>query len=567
MTVFCVPALDEEPWPTLGPQVCAYIEENLTFGPGDLLGLPAKLDDEKKALIYSAYEVQPAVIITRRDGGLTVSKSANPHGGRRRFLRVSWSLPKGTAKTEGAAFVVACELSPEAPVRCDGFDAYGQPVGRPVTDPYIPLLAYTEEQSDDLAYTALRQILERSKIAHLFDIGYERILRADGTGKAVALAGAPDARDGARTTFQHKDETHRWTLERQRRTHRTTLGNLAKRPLAEPWELETTTAYVPGQRSVAEETDLYARAVAEGRIRDSRLFYFHREAAEGYDLSDASQLEAAIVEALGPACSKWRDIGAIAGQWQDPEADKSYLERIFLNRRIQASAQAFDMTKWAAGAAAPFGRDESGRALPPAAGDKVALGFDGSVRDDSTFIVGTHLETGWQWVVGKWEKPQGPASDDWEVPREEVDAVMTEAFETWDIVLLYGDPSKWESEMARWAGRWGKKVVAWPTTLYRKMATSLKAYANAIIAGEVIHAGDAALTRHMGNAIKNTMNFVDDDGSPLYLIQKDRPGSPNKIDGAMAADLSWTARTAAVATGALEDDGPSIYEEEGLFFV
>src|SRR3989304_1824023 len=158
------------------------------------------------------------------------------------------------------------------------------------------------------------------------------------------------------------------------------------------------------------------------------------------------------------------------------------------------------MAKGAAGAAAPFGRDESGRALPPAAGDKVALGFDGSVREDSTFIVGTHLETGWQWVVGKWEKPQGPASDDWGGPR-------------------------------------------------------LKAYANAIIAGEVTHAGDAALTRHMGNAIKNTMNFVDDDGSPLYLIQKDRPGSPNKIDGAMAGDLSWTARTGAGGTGAPERPG------------
>ena len=46
MSVLVVPELDAKPWPSLGPQVCAFIEERLTFGPGDLLGQPARLDDE-----------------------------------------------------------------------------------------------------------------------------------------------------------------------------------------------------------------------------------------------------------------------------------------------------------------------------------------------------------------------------------------------------------------------------------------------------------------------------------------------------------------------------------------
>ena len=49
MSILVVPSLDEEPWPTLGGQVCAWIEANLTFGPGDLRGQPAKLDAEKRA--------------------------------------------------------------------------------------------------------------------------------------------------------------------------------------------------------------------------------------------------------------------------------------------------------------------------------------------------------------------------------------------------------------------------------------------------------------------------------------------------------------------------------------
>lgn len=548
MTVFSVPPLEDEgeEWPSLGRLVCAYIEENLVFGPGDLLGQPAKIDAEKRGFIYRAYEVFPRG---------AKDENGKPIEGRRRFSRVSLSLPKGTAKTELAAWIAACELSPEAPVRCDGFDARGRPVGRPVIDPYIPLMAYTEEQSDDLAYTALRVILERSKISELFDIGFERIMRAAGDGKAVALAGAPDSRDGARTTFQHKDESHRWTLDRLRRAHRTTIGNLAKRPLAEPWELETTTAYVPGENSVAEQTAKYAADVAEGKIKDSRLFYFHRQAPDIYDLNDPQQLQAAIVEALGPVCSAWRDIGAIASQWQDPEADRPYLERVFLNRRIATAAQAFSTIAWKANAAAPFGEGDGGLALPPPKGRKIALGFDGSIREDSTGIIGTDLETGFQWPVGKWEKPM-VAPGSWEVPRADVSSAVDEAFETWDVVLLYGDPSKWDSEMASWAGKYGKRIVAWSTTLYRKMATALKAYANAIDAGDVLNNGDPAFARHIGNAQKLIMGFVDDDGSPLWLISKDRPGSPNKIDFAMAGCLSWMARLHAIAGGALSQPAP-----------
>lgn len=190
MTVVCVPPLEEEPWPTLGPQVCAFIEQNLVFGPGDLRGAPAKLDADKRAMIYRAYEIFP---------------EGHPQAARRRFNRVVLSLRKGLAKTELAAWIAGCELHPEGPVRCDGFRE-GQPIGRGVVDPYIPMVAYTEEQTEDLAYAALLVVLSEGPLANDFDLGLQRIMRITGDGKAVALASSPDARDGARTTFQHFDE-------------------------------------------------------------------------------------------------------------------------------------------------------------------------------------------------------------------------------------------------------------------------------------------------------------------------------------------------------------------------
>jgi phage terminase large subunit-like protein len=555
MSVLSVPDLEEQAWPSLGRQVCDFIEAYLVFGPGDLRGQPAKLDQEKQGLIYRMYEVYP--IGAKDANGKSIA-------GRRRFRRCALSLQKGSAKTELAAWIAAVELHPDGPVRCDGFDANGEPVGRPVVDPYIPMVAYTEEQSEDLAYAALKTILELSSIANDFDIGLERVMRITGDGKAAALAGAPDARDGARTTFAHKDETHRWTLERLRRAHRTMLANLPKRLLADPWELETTTAYSPGENSVAEQTASYARDVAEGKIRDSHLFFFHRQASDGYDIKDEKQLRAAVVEAAGPT-APWRDIEGIIEQWQDPEADQTYLERVYLNRPVATAAQAFNASKWA---------EMADRAKNVDNGQLITLGFDGSLQEDATALVATHVATGFQWPLGIWERPQ-TRGDAWEVPKQEVDAVVEEAFKTYDVWRMYADPWKWESWLASWAGKFGeKKVVAWSTTFYRKMATALKAYANAINAGEVSNNGDGAFVRHIGNAQKSIQNYLDDDGSPLWLIKKDRPGSPNKIDAAMAGCLSWQARLDAIESGVLNQppkwsgillpgDGEDEDEDEG----
>lgn len=526
-----VPDLGERPWPSLGGLVCRFIEELLVFGPGDLRGQPAKLDAEKRALIHRFYEVHPP---DARDG------NGKPIGGRRRFRRCAVSLNKGSAKTELAAWIAAVELHPEGPVRCVGFDGRGRPIGGPVTDPYIPMVAYTEEQSEDLAYAALKAILENSLVAGDFDIGLERIVRRAGDGKAVALAGAPDARDGARTTFAHKDETHRWTASRLKRAHQTMVANLPKRLLADPWELETTTAYSPGEGSVAQATAEYAESVALGKIADSRLFFYHRQAGDGYDVEDRTQLRRAVMEACG-ATAGWRDIEGICDQWQDPQADRPYLERVWLNRPVAAGAQAFASEAWRQNARPNY--------VPR--GALITLGFDGSRYEDATALVATHVATGFQWLVGLWERPAGVAR--WEVPADEVDAVVDEVFRSYQVWRMYADPSKWEERLAQWSGRYGgDRVAAWQTTLYRKMALALKSYAGAMVAGEVTHDGNRELARHIGNAVRLPMTFRDDDGSPLWLIQKDRPGSPRKIDGAMAGCLSWQARLDAVAAGAVE---------------
>ena len=865
----CVPALDEKPWLTLGPQVCDFIESYLVFGPGDLRGEPARIDPEKRALIFRMYEVYPP---------------GHDLAGRRRFKRVGLSVRKGSAKTEFAAWLAAVELHPEGPVRCDGFDAYGQPVGVGVVDPYIPMVAYTEEQSDELAYGALRVILQYSSLADDFDIGIERIMRIQGDGKAVSLATSPDARDGARTTFQVFDEplaldtpvptpvgwraigdlvpgdevydrdghavcvvgvspvhvgrpcyrvtfaggdvivtdadhrwkvidwanrpageqvrtteemflagldtnygrrwrlprhagydgregalpidpyvlgvwlgdgatdagyihagaedvqemmalvqaagyettvsqdvnsdkpravrflphglraqltaaglrgnkripegylfasrsqrlallqglmdtdgystgrgtctfvqgkrelaeavrdlvlslgtpatittiedersrtglmhkvhfspaycpfrltrkarrcpgrqrvsarwptivsiepcesepvrciavdstdhlflagrglrlthnTHRFTLPKLRQAHRTMLANIPKRFLSDAWSFEITTAPAPGEGSVAEDTMDYARQVAGGKVADSRLFFFHRQASDAHDLSTAAGVRAAVIEASGPV-AEWSDIEGIVDQWSDPTADRTYLERVWLNRLVRSSERAFDAERW---------KELVDEEFVPPDGDRITLGFDGARYHDSTALVGTHIESGYQWLVGLWEHPQG--IEEWETPAEEVEMALEDAMARWDVWRMYCDPPYWETYVAQWAGRYGAEcVMEWWTNRMKAMAYAIKSFANAIASGEISHDGNPHLARHVGNACRRVLNLRDEQGVPLWTMYKERPDSPHKIDGAMAAVLSWEARCDALAAG-IGQRRRSVYEDRGL---
>lgn len=537
MGTLIVPPLDTPPWPTLGKKLSEWMEDLLIFGPGDLRGQPYRLDDEKRALLYRMYEVFPR---------------GHEQAGRRRFRRVGISVRKGWAKTEFASAVVAAELHPDAPVRCDGFDADGEPIGIGVRDPYIPMVAYTEEQTEDLAYAALLVMISEGPLADDFDVGLERIMRKGGDGKAVPLASAPDARDGARTTFQHFDETHRFVLPRLREAHRTMLANLPKRRLADPWALETTTAPAPGENSVAESTMEYARLVAKGGRSDSRIFFFHREAGEQHDIATPEGVRAAVLDASGPA-AEWSDIDGICEQFDDPTADRTYLERVWLNRIKRSTERAFDTERWKALANPSRTIDDR---------EQIALGFDGSRYIDATALVATHIDTGFQWPLGIWQRP--PRVEDWEVPVEEVEAALEDAFRRWRVWRLYADPPYWETYVSQWAGRWGKeRVIEWWTTRQRPMAGAVSGFANAIIAGEVTHNGDVLLTEHVGNAVRRVLGLRDDQDRPLWTIQKERRDSMLKIDAAMAAVLSWEARTDALQAG-VNRKRRSAYEDRGL---
>lgn len=677
MALLIVPPLDEEPWPTLGPQVCDMMEDRFTYGPGSLEGLPYVVDAEFRGFLYRAYEVFPkghpwagrrrfkrcgmsvrkglakclapgtpvltagGVEIEARDvtvGELVVSYSRGrltparvvhvetqpsapttlvttvagrrvqvtddhpflvrgelPPGSRfshARWVEAAWLRPgdrlvsvgqaewaRGvpgrdavsrvspaggsrtvaievegththvtgglvTHNTEKEALIVGVELHPEGPVRCDGFDARGEPVGRPVVAPYIPMLAYTREQVEELAYGALKHIIEHSPDSHMFDVSLERVMRLDewgrDGGRAVAVAQAPDAADGKRTTLNAYDEPHRMVLPRQVEAHNTMEANLPKRPLEDPWSLYVGTAGEPGEGSVGELVQLEAEAIRDGKVADPKLFYLARWAGGTYDLDDFDQRVAAITEATGPA-GEWGpgQFADIASQWDRPGTDKAYLERVWLNRWRKSDSAAFDLNKWEAHVGAP---------IPD--GAVVTVGFDGARFFDSTGLVVTELDTGVQRLFAGWERPE--TVEDWEVPEPEVTAAVEEINRTYRVVLAYGDPPHWTSTMGEWAGRfpyWRE----WWTNRLRPMAYAVRAFTEGVDTGAVSREvgrdprREQDLTIHIGNAGRDSLELYDDQGRRLFVLKKTNP--TRKFDYAMAAVLSYQARLDALSKG------------------
>jgi len=354
--------------------------------------------------------------------------------------------------------------------------------------------------------------------------------------------------------------THRLTLPKQKQAHRTMMANIPKRKLADAWSLEITTAPAPGEGSVAEDTMDYARQVADGKITDSRLFFFHRQASDDvrlYDdagVLDEQAVREAVIEASGPI-AEWSDIDGIVEQWRDPTADVPYLERVWLNRLVRASERAFDMERW---------RELTDPDFTVPDGDMITIGFDGARYHDATALVATHILSGYQWVLGVWERPHGV--EPWEVPVVEVEAAVAAAMARWDVWRMYCDPPYWETHVASWAGQYGeKRVMNWWTNRTKPMAYAIKAFVNAIASGDLSHDGDVALTRHVGNACRRVLTLRDDQGQQLWTIYKERPESPHKIDAAMAAILSWEARNDALAAGV--GDNHSVYETRGVLVI
>ena len=525
---------------SLGWVAIWWIETFCVHGPGDVQGEPIELDEEFAGFVLDVYALG--------DDGHRLYDSS--------FI----SRAKGRAKSELAGFITLFEAM--GPARFDGFAtgietyskdgfvykyADGEPVGKAVVAPIIRCLA-TEEGQAGNTYDNIYFNLSEGPLSNGLPrdaAGLTRIFLPGG-GEIIPSTASNSAKDGGKETFVVFDETHLYTTRELKRMYDTVRRNLAKRKAAEPWSLETSTMYLPGEKSVAEETHDLAKMITEGKVKRQRLLFDHREADADIDLADEAQVRAGIIEAYGPF-SQVMDVERIMSEFYDPRNDAQDSRRYYFNQPTSAKDSWVSAPEWAA----TYASKEVGK------GEEITLGFDGSRKrirgtTDATALIGCRVSDGHLFEIKVWEQPDGPAGEDWEVPITDVDNQVKQAFEDYKVIGMFADPAKWESYIAQWEAAYGKKLkvkstvnhpIEWWMTGNRSylVVRALEQFQNAVIDKELTHNG-SVLSRH----VLNSRRRISRSG---ISIAKEHPESPNKIDAAVAAVLAYQARLQALSKG------------------
>jgi hypothetical protein len=517
-------------FPTLGWQVIDWIEEYLPHGPGDVQGDPIAIDDEIAAHLCWLYRVWP---------------QGHQLEGRRLVQRGVLSRPKGRAKSETAGELVCAELV--GPVRCDGFDANGEPVGVPVKRPFIRCLATEEDQAGN-TYDNVVYMLQEGKVADEYplDVGLTRTFLKGGDGGEVRPSTAASAsKDGGLESFAVADETHLYIQRSHRQMYRTVARNTGKRKLAQPWMYDTTTAWEPGENSIAEQTaDRHAHLPADEAVTKHGVLYDHRQGDEPKMFGSDASLIKAMKVGYGPA-AEWMDFHRIVRIIRDSEDPEAEAYRYFLNR---AKAPA---SHWLA-------PDDIQEALVHESiwdkGIPVAAGFDGSLTDDHTALWVCNKQ-GIIRPVGIWA-PQEGHEEGWEVDDDDVSRAVDWMFEQFRVVRFNCDPAWWQAAIGSWAERHGSPpVVEWWTNKESRMAVATGALRTDIRKGDVkidpmpmltdpqTRANKPLAVWHFENArVKKVVIRLDDKAEEAYITRKERKGSPLKIDSVPAAVLAYRAR-------------------------
>jgi phage terminase large subunit-like protein len=493
---------------TLGPLVVEWIETRLVHGPGDVQGQPIELDDEQVAFLLRAYEIDDR--------------------GRRVVRRAVFSRPKGRAKSEFLGMVVCAEAL--GPVRFAGWDHDGRPLGHPVQSPYIPIAATEEDQAGD-TYGNVEFMLRHGPVAAEFalDVGLTRT-HIPGGGIIRPITARASSKEGGKETFAGFDETHLYVTAELRSFHATIRRNLAKRRAAEPWSMETTTMYAPGEESVAESSHGYAEAIRSGAVNDPSFLFDHREAPRDFNFDSDDELRAALADVYGEA-AEWMDLERLIAEARDPDTKQADFSRYFLNWATARDTDWIDSSLWKDLADPDREVDD---AIP------VVLFFDGSRRRDSTALVGCTVEEKPHiFVVAAWEKP--PKTKTWDVPSDEVNETVRWAMEDgrYNVVELAADPPGWHEEVRTWGERWGEdvkdrdgelwnRVVVYRTNQPTIMGPACEKLGSAAGGREFTHDGDPRLARHVKNAVVKRSHGYE-------YITKDHPDSPRKIDLAVGA--------------------------------
>ena len=528
--------------------VPAWVERHCVIPDGFRAGEPFRLYDFQLAWFLAYYLVRGDAVWTPRQpvlGPAFVYRrglAVGPQKVGKNPMIAGHTCVEGVGPALFAGFAGADDgyVCREHGCRCGWEYPYdpGEPMGMSWPTPLIQITAFSEEATEN-TYDALRPMIERGPLADVIPKTGEEFIRLPGGGRIDTVTSSNQSRLGQRATFIPQDEVGLWTAANKM----TKLADTQYRNLSGTGGRAalTTNMWDPGEQSVAQReyesgaTDIYRQVT----LPPKTLSYANK--AERRKIHRLVYPPDVLRENGGHL-----DLASIEAEAADiAERDLPQAARFYGNVPMAGSGTAVDPERWS----------DLRVERPLEAGAYIALGFDGSVSDDSTVLRACTADghgfslPGWSWV-----RPLGPAmaawqvahpGREWKVPRDQVEAAVAEAFATYRVGRMACDPAYWRDELTRWAGLYGADVVlAFETNSSRRMAPEFDRWKTALLTGAHTHDGDPVVTAHVEalHQRKARDQAPDDDGrTPLIPVKGD---DRRKIDGALADILAyWAAMT------------------------
>lgn len=493
----------DRPFPSLGWGILNWTYEHL----------PSPRDDAKPFL----FTTEQAIKVVRW-------YELDPVTGEFINLELVDEEAKGSGKSPFAAVLDITEL--RGPVCFDGWDKRGDPVGVPWgtggrAAPWIQVGAVSEDQTDN-TYSVVYSLLTARDGAVARDLDLDvgvtgTFVRGHAKQRIQPVTASAGSREGQPVTYVTLDETHLWT----RRNGGIKLAGTMRRNVAKMGGRahQTTNAPVLGEKSVAEQFD--------PDHPEPRILHFARRARKEPEpkWSDA-ELLAELEYVYGDR--PWADPPRLVAELRKSSTDWNDGLRFWFNRRSAGSGSAVDPRVW----------DALAKPRDVPAGTLIGLGFDGSVSQDATALVGCTAD-GYSFLIRAWVRPQG--ATDWHVDRLDVEETVADTFARYRVGLMLCDPPKWWTEIDAWAAKYGKDTVLGMDTNQHRFTGAVDRWLTAVRGGEHTHDGNETLGAHVKAAHleKYRAAAPEDDGRTRYKLIKGEDRS--KIDAALADVLAYEA--------------------------
>lgn len=405
----------------------------------------------------------------------------------------------------------------------------GEPMGMLWPTPLIQITAFSEESTEN-TYDVLRPMIEEGPLADVIPRTGEEFIRLPGGGRIDTVTSSAKSRLGQRVTFVPQDEVGIWTkankMEAVADTQYRGLAGMGGRAVltTNQWDKADNSVAQREWESKAKDVLRYELAPPKNptfRTKKARMRVFRAVYPPDTLKENGGHVDLASIDA---------EFAAMA------EYDPAQAIRFFGNVSVTGAGAAVDPDQWK--------KLAKRRDLEP--GERVGLGFDGSISDDCTALVATTAD-GHQVPLRIWTRPAN--TPNWRVPRTEVKETIALAFETYDVGLMYADEPKWWSEIEEWQATYGEdRVLGIPTYSDRRFAPMVDRWLTDIDNENLSHStggeSDDELERHVLAAQKRKARAKDpdDDSRTLYTLVK--PSDGRKIDAAVAAVLSRAAAAA-----------------------